>query len=63
MDAPSSVRRVWSVPSAFIRCISWPPSRWLAKTILLPSGEKAGNASLVVLSVRRTTFEPSESIV
>ena len=39
-------------PLALIRQISWSPSRLLAKTMDLPSGEKAGSVSQAEFLVR-----------
>ena len=54
-------------PSASITWMSEVPSRLLAKTICLPSGDQLGCESLflrgVALLVRFTGFEPSASIL
>lgn len=60
---------VCALPSTFTRnrCEAfWGSSsarrRLLSKTILVPSGDRAGKLSMWTFSVRRRTFEPSPSI-
>jgi hypothetical protein len=63
-----SVRRRWSLPSAFMTYTSRFPSREESKTIFLPSGDHCGFSSTLTCSgfsttspviVSRTGFEPS----